>query len=141
RGVLPGLLAARRAGFGRAIVATAALAEAALVTGLEVFGAAHLSDLLAWLAGGDDRVTRPAPHAVPDPPPRLDLADVVGQSDARWALEVAAAGGHHLLLIGPPGTGKTMLAERLPGLLPPLTPERALEVTAVHSIVGLLNQD
>jgi magnesium chelatase family protein len=69
-----------------------------------------------------------------------DLADVVGQPEARWALEVAAAGGHHLLLTGPPGVGKTMLAKRLPGLLPRLSSEESLEVTAVHSVDGSLSQ-
>lgn len=141
RGVLPGLLAARRAGLRRAVVPVQALSEAALVTGVEVRGAETLLDVLLWLRGEfalhQPAGTRQAATAAEV----ADLVDVIGQPEARWALEVAAAGGHHLLLTGPPGTGKTMLAKRLPGLLPPLTDEQALEVTAIHSVAGSLAQD
>ncbi|MFC4856411.1 YifB family Mg chelatase-like AAA ATPase [Actinophytocola glycyrrhizae] len=141
RGVLPGLLAARKAGLRRAIVPAAALAEAALVTDLEILGAEHLTEILDWLRGEPDTLREAAAQPPRTPADVPDLADVIGQPEARWALEVAAAGGHHLLLTGPPGTGKTMLAQRLPGLLPPLTDDQALEVTAIHSIAGLLTPE
>lgn len=135
RGVLPCMLAARRSGLRRAIVPTAAIAEASLVSGLEIYGADCLTDILVW-ARGEGELARPEPLAADTGAAPPDLADVLGQPEARWALEVAAAGGHNLLLAGPPGTGKTMLAKRLPGLLPPLAREQALEVTAIHSVSG-----
>jgi len=141
RGVLPGLLAARRAGLTRAVVPVETLREAALVDGVESRGAGRLSDVLCWLRGEEGTLVEPGPPGEAGREDAADLADVVGQPEARWALEVAAAGGHHLLLVGPPGTGKTMLARRLPGLLPPLSSEQALEVTAVHSVAGLLTAD
>jgi len=138
RGALPCLLAARNAGLRRAIVADSALAEASLVGGMDVLGASNLASVLAWLRGDEDLI-RPQKAPVPSRLPSVpDLADVVGQPEARWAIEVAAAGGHHMLMVGPPGTGKTMLASRMPGLLPELTPEQALEVTAIHSVAGVL---
>jgi magnesium chelatase family protein len=137
RGLLPCLLAARDAGLRRAVVPEPALEEAGLVSGLEVHGASHLADVLAFLAG-DLVLARPAPAAPGEVDPPPDLADVVGQDDARHALEVAAAGGHHLLLVGPPGTGKTMLARRFVGLLPRLHPDEALSLAAVRSVAGRL---
>jgi magnesium chelatase family protein len=137
-GVLPAVLAAKREGWPAAVVPADNLAEASLVDGIDVWGARSLSQVLAWAAGEtelDDRIEMP-PFS---PDPSVDLADVVGQSHARFAVEVAAAGAHHLMLTGPPGVGKTMLAKRLPGLLPPLTHEEALEVTAIHSVAGLLS--
>jgi magnesium chelatase family protein len=144
RGLLPLVLAATRAGRTRVMVPAANAAEAALVEGVEAIGVHHLRQLVAYLAGedlGSDAPVRAVPAATrrPESAPGPDLADVRGQAQARFGLEVAAAGGHHLLLIGPPGAGKTMLATRLPGLLPELDLARALEVTAVHSLAGTLD--
>jgi magnesium chelatase family protein len=138
RGVLPAVVAAAAAGLSRVVVAEGNAAEAALVPELSVLAVGSLGELVAVLRGERAAVlTEPAP---PDPRDRTgpDLGDVAGQQAARHALEIAAAGGHHLLLHGPPGAGKTMLAERLPGILPPLTREQSLEVTAVHSVAGTL---
>jgi magnesium chelatase family protein len=138
RGVLPAVLAARRVGIGHIVVPTASLAEAALVDGVQVHGATCLKEVLSWLRDPVVRLAHPGPVRPAPPAAVPDLADVLEQGDARWAVEVAAAGGHHLLLTGPPGTGKTMLAQRMVGLLPELTDQEALEVTAVHSVAGLL---
>ncbi|SPF03518.1 YifB family Mg chelatase-like AAA ATPase [Streptomyces sp. MA5143a] len=161
RGILPAVLAAAEAGYEQVVVPECSAAEASLVPGVSVLGVRTLRQLIAVLAD------EPVPDEEPDegrPDPLLaglrmpgtgaatgmhttgaapqdqghDLADVVGQLAARTAVEVAAAGGHHLFLEGPPGAGKTMLAERLPAILPELGREESLEVTAVHSIAGLL---
>ncbi|MDT4929048.1 MAG: magnesium chelatase family protein [Pseudonocardiales bacterium] len=139
RGVLPSVLAARRQGSRRVVVARANAAEAALVRDIDVRAADHLTEVVAWLTG-DGPALPPAEADEPDSPDpgATDLVDVAGQYTAKRALEIAAAGGHHLYLVGTPGAGKTMLAERLPGLLPPLSDTASLEVTAVHSIAGLL---
>jgi magnesium chelatase family protein len=139
-GILPAVLTAHRAGIRRVVVPSAHAAEAALVPDMAVEGVDSLGELVRLLHGeepGTSTATPPEVHE-PDDGPGLDLADVAGQSAGRLAVEVAAAGGHHLLFEGPPGAGKTMLAERLPGLLPPLSPSEALEVTAVHSVAGVL---
>lgn len=139
RGVLPAVAAAVAAGCRRVVVPAGNAAEAELVPGAEVRGAAHLAEVAAWY-GADVPVPDVAPVVPEAPGPVVvappDLADVVGQGSARWALEVAAAGGHHVLMVGPPGAGKTMLAARLPGLLPDLDEQAAVEVTAVHSVAG-----
>lgn len=139
RGVLPAVVAAVEAGWPRVVVPAGNAAEARLVPGAEVVGAHSLAEVAAGY-GADVEVTagEPVRHEVAPPARRdePDLADVVGQADARWCLEVAAAGGHHLLMVGPPGVGKTMLAARLPGLLPDLDEAAAVEVTAVHSLAG-----
>ncbi|MEU6766601.1 ATP-binding protein [Streptomyces sp. NPDC046853] len=160
RGVLPAVLAAADAGYEQVVVPECTAAEAALVPGISVLGVRSLRQLIAVLTD------EPVPQEEPDEPGRpdpmlaglcvpgtgvgtglsggledahaLDLIDVVGQASARAAVEVAAAGGHHLFLQGPPGAGKTMLAERLPAILPRLTREESLEVTAVHSVAGML---
>ncbi|MFJ9727712.1 YifB family Mg chelatase-like AAA ATPase [Streptomyces sp. NPDC101209] len=162
RGILPAVLAAADAGYEQVVVPECAAAEASLVPGVSVLGVRSLRQLIAVLA--DEPVPEEEPDEVGRPDPLLaglrvpgtgaatgmhsfgaaqheqghDLADVVGQISARTAVEVAAAGGHHLFLEGPPGAGKTMLAERLPAILPRLTREESLEVTAVHSVAGLL---
>jgi len=135
-GVLPMMVLARRLGLSDAIVPAANAGEAALVDGLRVYGVSTLPEA-ASLAGALDRpVPSAAPAAAGSKPTGPDLADVRGQAGARRALEITAAGGHNLLLVGPPGAGKTMLARRLPGILPPLSPEEALETTAIHSAWG-----
>ena len=138
KGVLPAVLTAKREGWPAVVVPVDNLREASLVDGIEVLGARTLGQLHAWLAGEaqlEERIE--APTSAPEP--LVDLADVVGQSHARFAVEVAAAGAHHLMLTGPPGVGKTMLAQRLPGLLPELSHSESLEVTAIHSVAGLLS--
>ncbi|GMA31806.1 YifB family Mg chelatase-like AAA ATPase [Litorihabitans aurantiacus] len=142
RGVLPAVHAAVRAGFTRVVVPTGNLAEASLVPEAEVTGAAHLAELVARY-GGDVEVPVPVAEPVAVAEARdlahNDLSDVLGQADARFALEVAAAGSHHLFLVGPPGTGKTMLASRLPGLLPDLSEAEAVQVTSLHSVAGVFD--
>jgi magnesium chelatase family protein len=160
RGVLPAVAAAAEAGFSKVAVPGASVPEASLVPGLQVTGAPSLSALLAWLrddldgggaqcvqvAGGQPGGPSGQAGAEPGagnggPRPRPDLADVLGQPAARRAAEICAAGGHHLSLLGPPGAGKTMLAERIPAIMPSLNRAAALEVTAIHSVAGTLPPD
>jgi len=151
RGVLPAILGAAESGFTSVVVPKANGAEAALVPGVKVVPVGTLRGLMAYLRDEpppveeDDEQAPPVPAPADGPAMRsrprrdvLDLSDVRGQADARRALEISAAGGHHLWLSGPPGCGKTMLAERLPTLLPPLEPSAALEVTTIHSVAGTL---
>lgn len=143
-GVLPAVVAAAAAGVDTVVVAAENAAEAALVPGARVIAAGRLAEVAIWLRGGP----------VPSPPPpdrpedartpagrRMDLAEVLGQSEARKAAEICAAGGHNLSLLGPPGAGKTMLAERLPTILPKLDQAAAVEVTSIHSVAGTLRAD
>jgi magnesium chelatase family protein len=135
-GVLPMMLTARARGLRAALVPAENAAEASLVSGLRVYPVRTLPEAVG-LAGSVDRPEPAAPGPVLSATrAAADLADVRGQALGRRALEIAAAGGHNLLLSGPPGSGKTMLARRLPGILPPLTPEEALETTAIHSAGG-----
>ncbi|MEV4439050.1 magnesium chelatase domain-containing protein, partial [Streptomyces sp. NPDC049577] len=159
RGVLPAVLAASDAGYRHVVVPERTAAEASLVPGVSVLGIRSLRQLIAILADEPVPEEDEGPPGDGRPDPMLaglalpgagrttgtaaggrlpDLAEVAGQGRARRALEVAAAGRHHVFFLGPPGAGKTMLAERLPGLLPPLTPQESLEVTAVHSVAGVL---
>lgn len=145
RGVLPAVNAAVAAGYNTVIVPTQCADEARLVPAAQVIGASNLAQVLRYYGnrqvalprGRKVNQTSPAPSA-PSQASELDLSQVVGQSEARYALEVAAAGGHHMLMIGPPGAGKTMLAQRLPGILPDLNDADAVTVTSVHSLAGTL---
>lgn len=139
RGVLPCVLAAARAGVTRAVVPLGNAHEASLVPGVTVRATDTLRRLIDFVRGTGPLLDPPeAATQVTEPGP--DLADVIGQELGRRAIEVAAAGGHHIFFVGPPGAGKTMLAQRLPSVLPPLDDDAALEVTAVHSIAGMLPQ-
>ncbi len=140
RGVLPIAIAARRLGLRRLLLPPQNAAEACVIEGLEVCVARSLPEAVEALNNPDaaERVQRAAPGLAAAPAVEGDLAEVRGQLLARRALEVAAAGGHNLLLSGPPGAGKTMLARRLAGILPALTFDEALECTAIHSVAGAL---
>jgi magnesium chelatase family protein len=158
-GVLPMVATLARSGHKRVVVPTANLDEAQLVSGVEAVGVDGLDDAARLVAGPRGRraasTERRGAHevsgdgaaprtATPAPPVSIaepvDMADIHGQSHARWALEIALAGSHNLLLVGPPGAGKTMLARAIPGLLPPLDDEEALEVTVIESVAGRLHR-
>jgi magnesium chelatase family protein len=138
RGVLAAAEGARLAGLSRLVCSAESAPEAALA-GVDPVAAHHLAEVVAYLRGElEPPSVEPATNGVAPERGELDLADVRGQDRARRALELAAAGGHNLLLAGPPGTGKSMLARRLPGILPALTADEALQVTRIYSVAGLL---
>jgi magnesium chelatase family protein len=138
-GVLPALIAGHRDGIARAIIPVANIGEGGLLQAMEIVAFSTLRELLIYLRTGEG--TSHTSEAIDEgTDPLLDFEDVAGQMRARFGAEVAAAGGHHLLLIGPPGAGKTMIASRIPTILPPLTIEQSLEVTALHSVAGTLSE-
>ncbi len=142
KGVLPVTVEARKRNMKQVVVPAANACEAAVVSGVDVFGFSHLNEVTGWLNGTsktdpvrvdvEELFRKEQFHTV------LDYSDVRGQENVKRAMEVAAAGGHNLLMVGPPGSGKTMIARRLPSILPPLSLEEALETTRIHSVAGLL---
>ena len=152
RGALPIALCARKEGFKGLILPAANAEEAAVVEGLDVYGLNTLMDVVHFLNGAPKDELNPEDKFTPTHidtqalfdelafPADLDFADVRGQFKVRRAVEIAAAGGHNMIMVGPPGAGKSMIAKRIPSILPPLTLEEALETTKIHSIAGLTNK-
>lgn len=144
-GVLGMVMEARRAGFRSCIIPAANEKEGAVIQGIHVYGAAHLRDVIAHFISGEslaevsndilERLASAGPGSGPD------FADIRGQRIAKRAAEIAAAGMHNLLLSGPPGAGKTMIASRIPGILPPMAPDETLEVSQIHSVAGTLPEE
>lgn len=143
RGVLPIVLEGRRVGLKRVVLPRQNADEAALVTGIDVLAVDSLEGAVRLLNGGDPaipyRVDREALF-LSENGSTVDLSDVKGQENVKRAFEVAAAGGHNMIMVGPPGSGKTMIAKRLPSILPPMTFDEALETTKIHSVAGILPQ-
>lgn len=140
-GMLAMMMAAKNAGFVNAIVPAANAAEAALIEGLAIFAVPMLADAVAVVLGNGAKFRRRGgvqPAAFPQLSPAGDFGDVRGQAIAKRALEIAAAGGHNAVLVGPPGCGKTMLAKRVPSILPPMSLSEALDVTKIYSVAGAL---
>ena len=137
RGIIPMLIAATKNGITRAIVPEANQAEASLVEGIEIYSARNLAQVIRGI-NGQEALQKVLEVGFSESENHLDISQVAGQQMAKFGLEVAATGGHHLLMIGPPGTGKTMLAERIPSILPQLSTSQAREVAAIHSVAGTL---
>lgn len=142
RGVLPIVVMLKQQGFSRILLPAANASEAAVIEGIDILPVHTLSDCIDLLTGAQTMV----PHRIDVRAvfeqgylhPSVDLADVKGQAGVKRALEIAAAGGHNMIMVGPPGSGKTMLAKRLPTILPPLSIDEALETTTIHSVAGIL---
>lgn len=140
RGVLLSALMAKAKGYTQIVLAKENAAEAALVSDISVFPAATLAQVVAHLNHQEQLIRQPRTHYVESVGTHLDVAHIRGQEQVKRALEVAAAGSHNVLMFGPPGSGKTMLARTLPSFLPPLSFEDQLEITAIHSVAGLTHQ-
>ena len=139
-GIIPAILAARSEGYDTLVIPTGNAAEAALVPDMNVLVADTLWDAYAWACGSDCLflAREVARDCAPVEEEAADFCEVAGQHEAKWAAEVAAAGGHHVMMVGPPGSGKSMIASRLPSILPRLSTDQSVEATAIHSVAGSL---
>ncbi|MBO9154612.1 YifB family Mg chelatase-like AAA ATPase [Chitinophaga sp. GCM10012297] len=140
RGILPMAMQAKKEGYRGIILPAQNAREAAIVEGLEVFSMQHINEVLAFLKGEEKECEAAKPYAA-SVSAEVDFSEISGQGTVKRAMEIAAAGGHNIILIGPPGSGKTMIAQRVPTILPPLSLQEALETTRIHSVAGKLAED